>query len=220
MFDYGCGDGLFLRMAASLLPLEAHGFDKDAGAIERARAMAPDIRFHDSPDEVDDGSIDVVTMFDVLEHIYDQDAALRIALAKLKPGGTLVVTVPQRHFFSVFDPGNFKFRFPRLNKLAVTAIKGAEYYRKRFSENPYGMIGDVEAAKGWHEHFTEEGLRSLLVRNGFEPGTVEGSGLFGFFLQVFGRLTRIPLSDWLFDWDTYRFSSQMLYMTATKPDRR
>lgn len=41
-----------------------------------------------------DGSVDVVTLFDVVEHVPDHAAALREAVRVLRPGGHLVLTTP------------------------------------------------------------------------------------------------------------------------------
>lgn len=41
-----------------------------------------------------DGSLDLVTALDVLEHIPDDDAAVREIVRALKPGGTAIIAVP------------------------------------------------------------------------------------------------------------------------------
>ncbi len=56
-----------------------------------------------------DASFDVVTMFDVLEHIPDDTAAIAEALRVLKPGGYLLISTPDKSiwrfpYYSVFKP--------------------------------------------------------------------------------------------------------------------
>ncbi len=46
------------------------------------------------PPEIQDGSYDGVTMFDVLEHIKDDAGALQIVNRKLRHGGRIVLSVP------------------------------------------------------------------------------------------------------------------------------
>jgi SAM-dependent methyltransferase len=56
-----------------------------------------DIRFEDvTALGFDDASVDTIISFDVLEHVPDYRASLREFARVLKPGGTLVVTVPFR----------------------------------------------------------------------------------------------------------------------------
>ena len=47
------------------------------------------------PDKIDiDGNFDVVTLFDVLEHIEEVDESIKVVSGLLKPGGLLLITVP------------------------------------------------------------------------------------------------------------------------------
>jgi SAM-dependent methyltransferase len=88
--------------ACSLIPLEmgqwgeVQVIEVDAGTVEFARdKLGLDVRQGRFPDDVPvQGSFDVVTMLDVLEHIEDDAASLRAAGRLLKPGGLLLITVP------------------------------------------------------------------------------------------------------------------------------
>jgi 2-polyprenyl-3-methyl-5-hydroxy-6-metoxy-1,4-benzoquinol methylase len=98
LLDYGCGTGMNLVHLATIG--EAFGVDAapDAIAFCRQRGIG-NVVHAPSPDDltaasVFGGEFDVVTMFDVLEHIPDEVAALRRIRRLLKPGGLLVLTVP------------------------------------------------------------------------------------------------------------------------------
>lgn len=96
LLDVGCGYGGFLWEAAQATGCEASGVEQDAGCVAGALGNGS-IRYHVGtldgawfPPE----SQDVVTFFESLEHHADPLAALKVAYAVLKPGGTCVVEVP------------------------------------------------------------------------------------------------------------------------------
>jgi SAM-dependent methyltransferase len=95
VLDVGCGGGLFLRMLAE----RGHkvlGLDFSLGAAATAWRQngVPAICGSLSHPPLPQGLFDVVTMFHVLEHLYDPVAHLESARELLKPGGRLVVQVP------------------------------------------------------------------------------------------------------------------------------
>lgn len=123
-----------------------------------------------------DGSFDSASLLDVLEHVADQQAVLSELRRLLKPGGLLVVTVPARHLFSFLDTGNWKFRFPRLHRWFYVRRHSRSEYETRYRNSESGLIGDIEAAKSWHEHFSPENLASVLRMHCFEPIDLDGAG--------------------------------------------
>ncbi len=79
------------------LGYEVAGFDISDVAVERARSRGlTDVRVHDltKPWPVGNGSLDVVVMLDVLEHLSNPVDVLRDVARTLRPGGGIVVTVP------------------------------------------------------------------------------------------------------------------------------
>ena len=74
------------------------GIEPDEGLARLAASRGPARVFQASIDrlplEIQDGSYDGVTMFDVLEHIPDDARALQIVNGKLRKGGRIVLAVP------------------------------------------------------------------------------------------------------------------------------
>ena len=93
--DAGCGAGLMLEeLAGRARSLAAVDADPAAVAAARARAVAD---VHTAPVErlpFPDGSFDLITSFDVLEHTADDAAALAELRRVARPGADLLVAVP------------------------------------------------------------------------------------------------------------------------------
>jgi 2-polyprenyl-3-methyl-5-hydroxy-6-metoxy-1,4-benzoquinol methylase len=95
LLDLGCSSGSFLKtMKAPEWRL--FGIEMSTNAAQEARACSGaqifngDILDADLPDE----SFDVVTCFDVLEHVYQPRKVMEQIWRWLKPGGILHLTVP------------------------------------------------------------------------------------------------------------------------------
>ena len=94
ILDMGCGVGYFLEQAA-LRGWEVHGSEvgDDALALNRAKG----IQMHAAPLRADDyepGAFDVVTAFEVVEHVADPRAESRTLASILRPGGLFYCTTP------------------------------------------------------------------------------------------------------------------------------
>ncbi len=201
------------------------GVDVSRDAIARGLTSRPGLELlhitEGEPLPFEDDTFDSVSLLDVLEHVADQAWTLGELHRVLKPGGRLIVTVPRRHLFSVLDIGNLKFRFPRLHRMAMRGWLSPQEYRRRYTENPDGLVGDISAQKGWHEHFSAPDLSQILIRAGFEPGLPDGSGFFGRILSL--AFLALPsgglasrLRSRLRGWDERQFASMNLFMTATR----
>jgi SAM-dependent methyltransferase len=205
VLDYGAHDGRMLRICLeSGLPLEAYGVDANKSAIERGRgeiSSGVSLRLGDVSDLEGFASaahgFDVVCMMGVLEHVRRQAALLARLRASLRTGGTLMMSVPGRHFLSWLDFGNWKFYFPKIHRLFIETTKGRAHYREKFVECRNGLFGDIEVGKKEHQHFARAELTSLLERNGFKVEVVDGYGFFFRLLHNVWWLSPRPVKRWM-----------------------
>lgn len=96
VLDVGCGDGERYAQALVAAGVELHGVDPSQVAVERARAVGIDAAVGDATRGLDhpDASFDGVVCFEVLEHLFLPARAVAEMYRVLKPGGTLIASVP------------------------------------------------------------------------------------------------------------------------------
>jgi SAM-dependent methyltransferase len=96
LLDIGCASGQFLQMAAAR-GYDVEGIEVDSRFVAMARTAGLSVR-HGVLDEADArahaGAYDVVAAMEVLEHVADPVGFLRLIGSTLKPGGWLLVSVP------------------------------------------------------------------------------------------------------------------------------
>jgi ubiquinone/menaquinone biosynthesis C-methylase UbiE len=103
VLDVGCGDGA--RTLANL-PAESVGLDISRRGLELAAARVPDARLVQGDMAalpVADRSVDAVTAYHAVFHVSrdDHSAVYREFARVLRPGGTLLVTLPGGRFETV-----------------------------------------------------------------------------------------------------------------------
>ena len=96
--DVGCADGAFLAHACREFPATKwRGVEVSTYALGRAQGALPGVDLRQgSATQLpwEDASCDLLTAFDVLEHIRELPDAVREVARVLSPGGTLVMSVP------------------------------------------------------------------------------------------------------------------------------
>jgi SAM-dependent methyltransferase len=103
ILDVGCGTGGMLDMLTEFGSVVC-GMDMSEQAIEycRHRGLAERVQLYCGalPDDMPPSTAawDVITAFDVIEHLDDDEKTLRDVFSVLAPGGTFVVTVPAFEF--------------------------------------------------------------------------------------------------------------------------
>ena len=94
ILDVGCGEGGFLEAAASR-GWEVHGTESTEGALERNRARGITMTLAPAaPGDLPEAAFDVVTAFEVVEHLGDPRPEAATIAEALRDGGLLYVTTP------------------------------------------------------------------------------------------------------------------------------
>jgi SAM-dependent methyltransferase len=96
--EVGCGTGFVSSGLRQALPgLEIAGSELFLEGIDFARGRLPDVPLYqmNAVHIPFDAEFDVIGAFDVLEHIEEDETVLRQLYQAVKPGGGLLITVPQ-----------------------------------------------------------------------------------------------------------------------------
>jgi SAM-dependent methyltransferase len=100
-FEVGCGTGFVLSGIRAEFPrMRLAGSEIFADGLAFARARLPQVEFYqmDAQRIPFESEFDVVGAFDVLEHLVEDESALAQMFNAARPGGGLLVTVPQHRF--------------------------------------------------------------------------------------------------------------------------
>lgn len=145
LLDMGCGLGFFVKAMAAFPAWEAYGREISPAAVSHARGKlglgnVSCGRLEDVG--LPDGSLDIITMWDVLEHIPTPDPLLRRCSRLLREGGVCFIRTP-----------NASVQLPRarLKRLFRGMRPGLVYLQ----------------ARDHLHHYSMSGIRGLLSRNGF-----------------------------------------------------
>jgi SAM-dependent methyltransferase len=136
VLDAGCGSG---RTLEELVPYgQVRGIELDESAAEvaqdRGHGEVVIGRLEELPYE--DGTFDLITCLDVIEHTPDDRATLRELRRVCKPGGWLLVTVPAyQALWSAHDEANHHFRRYSRGMLRMAAAEAGWWVERMTSFN-------------------------------------------------------------------------------------
>jgi len=182
LLDVGCGEGYFLQYAEKYY--DTYGSDVSEYCIREAKQRTDRTRLSvGSVTHIDyeDENFDMITCFDVLEHLDNPGAVIRECRRVLKRGGVFVARVP-----NTLSPG-CKWKkedwFGYKDKTHVSLLSNEEWFEV-FRKNDFEIVGVllrwlvgyplseihseictglfykntfIRAFSGWYEIFTEMG---------------------------------------------------------------
>jgi 2-polyprenyl-3-methyl-5-hydroxy-6-metoxy-1,4-benzoquinol methylase len=149
VLDVGCGSGEFPAMAAAA-GYDAAGIDVSEPSLEAAARLHPSVDFRvaeveelaaDEPE-----TYDVVTLWDVIEHVLRPHAVIKGCAAVLRPGGLIAVGTPNGD--SIYD---------RVGDAAYRTVR------------PLGRLLLMQRYSEWHlQIWTRRTLGRLLEEHGLD----------------------------------------------------
>ena len=101
LLDVGCGDGALIAVARRRFPAaDLHGYDPNATGLGLAREVLGrhriEAHLHGDQASIPQGAFDAVICTEVIEHVNEPEALLRLIASALGPGGVAVLTTPVR----------------------------------------------------------------------------------------------------------------------------
>lgn len=151
LLDIGCGEGRFGEAVKRALPgCETWGIEPvPAAAAEAGKRNDKVINGTiDAVDGLPAAHFDVVTMNDVLEHIAESEPVLNSVKRLLRPGGLLILSLPNVRFY-----------------LTVRDL----VFRKDWEYQDYGILDRTHL-----RFFTQKSAARLLRDNGYEVLSMQG----------------------------------------------
>jgi ubiquinone/menaquinone biosynthesis C-methylase UbiE len=178
VLEVGCGSGMgltYLREHARMVV----GGDYTMALLEEARRHLPKanlVRMDAQRLPFRDQSFDAVLMLEMIYYVADQPAAFAECRRVLKPGGKLMVCLPNRDR-SDFNPSPFSTRYPNLGEVATL------FSQAGFDVRVYGSFA-VEAASSRDRILGP--IRHLAVRYKLIPDSMRAKSMIKRIL--YGRL--------------------------------
>jgi len=163
----GCNDGkLTMEMARLLRPEEIYCIDIDENALNIARSRGLKTYKADLSSDrlpIQDGSADLVTALEVIEHLVNPDNMLREAYRILRNHGYLLITTP--NLASWVNRLVMLLGYQPYNCEISTEILAGVPWKARTFAKPAGHI----------RPYTLRALREVLTYHGFEIIDVKGA---------------------------------------------
>lgn len=249
VLEAGAGSGKWLKALADR-GFAVDGIEINAANVERFRAAWPDIPFIQGDVErmpYGDAAFDAILSLGVVEHLIDgPEGALAEMHRVLRPGGTMILTVPD---------ANASFRLERAKDHIFHRLYGWDTVRRLLGKPPTTYSRDTERqrldaigrrrrsgipvkfsfapdqGRRFYEYrFTAAHIAGLIGAAGFETVAVERLYHADRLYQIFGRMAGTagmnrpvslnPLGRLLLSSLPPSWTDHMILVVARRPDRR
>lgn len=120
VLDYGCGTGDFLKFISKDYIVK--GFEPNTKAAGKAAVKIGYSHMITSLEDIEDRSLDVITLWHVLEHIPQPEIFLQKLQTKLKSNGSIIIAVPNflsddakkyKEFWAAWDVPRHLYHFSK-----------------------------------------------------------------------------------------------------------
>ena len=158
--DYGCGLGHFLGALIDA-GYQARGFEIDEDVRVLAKSeLGLSLEPLESFSDLSDASVDVITMWHVLEHVYDLKKDFEVVVSKIKSGGTLMIAVPNfrsydgqyyAKYWEAYDVPRHLYHFDKeslINFVEPFGLRLSESIPMKFDAYYVSMRSEVNKPKG------------------------------------------------------------------------
>jgi len=154
VLDCGCGEGFYTMVLNELYSCNITALDSDIKLLNMAKARLGSsskvtfVKMDAQELPFPDNSFDKIIFTEVLEHIPDDQSALKELFRILRPGGIIAITVPNHNYPFLWDP---------INKIREGL--GLGHFKM-------DLLGGI-----WHMHirlYYPDELKSKLIQAGFE----------------------------------------------------
>lgn len=128
VLDYGCGAGEFLKFIEK--EFKTFGFEPNTDARDATSKKLHETTLVSDLNELEDSSLDAITLWHVLEHIENQQEIFENFYKKLKSGGILIIAVPNPNSYDALHYGKFWAAYDVPRHLYHFTKKGMENFVK------------------------------------------------------------------------------------------
>jgi SAM-dependent methyltransferase len=206
LLDVGCADGDFLKEMSKSSGWNVAGIEPHPEASQAARENGLNVRTGTLEDlESFKSQYDVITLWHVIEHLYDPNAALKIIYQLLRPGGVVVLTTSNQDSMDARIFGKYWIGVELPRHFYIYSIKSMNAL---LEQTGFTLI-HTSCFYGSHAAFMSS-VRFWLRRNGQISPKLEN--------VLFSLPIRIFLSPFFFLIDHLKASSPVTFVAVKRID--